>query len=629
MLAVVLLLVAGALFFWKMPSSGGRSAVAVAQLAPADTLFFAQVSDVPRTQARWRETALFRLTQEPEVQAFLEKPLAQAPALAQWRAHAERLARAQPRQAFVAVTSVEASATRFTAGFSFAGSRADVEALLAEPRRAVRDAWPAGKAELLSHAGTEIELFSEKGNTVAEAFRDGWYFVANDLALLQATLDRQARPAGTQAGGSLAGDELFQRSLKPLPLDADAVVFLRSGALMDRLAGVMAAAGQQLGSVEMSELQKTPAIAASTKLEGAGFRDTIFMAAAAGAAKEPALPRQTLGLSTPDTVLYYSAVLPPKTELPASAAPLMAFLPALAAAEQALAAKGLKFADLGAAFGPEFSTLLDWPKTAGQPSLLLSLGVRDAAKARAFTEALAGDPGTPGAWTRQAQDGATLYSPAMAGGVPSLISPSLALTEKALLLGLTSEALTGGMARLRSGGAGLSETPEYQAAVKAVGEPTTSFAFLDLRKLVDRAYGLARPFVAMSLAFNPEANRYVDAGKLPGTETLSKHLGPAVYSQSVSENGTLIESVGALTFNQAIFGGAVAAGAAAFPMLQQQLQGGGLNLPVQPLSPGAPASPPAANPPPPPAAPAAPAPEAASPAPPVEAFHAPATNFPS
>jgi hypothetical protein len=78
----------------------------------------------------------------------------------------------------------------------------------------------------------------------------------------------------------------------------------------------------------------------------------------------------------------------------------------------------------------------------------------------------------------------------------------------------------------------------------------------------------------MSLAFSPDSAKYVDAGKLPNTETISKHLSPAVYSQSVSEEGTLIESVGPLTFNQVAgvtIGGVLAA---ALPMIENAVSGG-------------------------------------------------------
>jgi hypothetical protein len=102
----------------------------------------------------------------------------------------------------------------------------------------------------------------------------------------------------------------------------------------------------------------------------------------------------------------------------------------------------------------------------------------------------------------------------------------------------------------------------------------------------------------MSLAFSPDAGQYLDAGKLPGTETISRHLTPSIYSQSVTAEGTLIESIGTLTFNQvlvAAIGGGVAA---AFPMIESTLSGG---LKLDPVTLGLPPPTPAPEPPPAPA----------------------------
>ena len=49
--------------------------VSAAQLAPAETLLLADFPDLPATAMRWKETALYALLHEPQVQAFLAKPL--------------------------------------------------------------------------------------------------------------------------------------------------------------------------------------------------------------------------------------------------------------------------------------------------------------------------------------------------------------------------------------------------------------------------------------------------------------------------------------------------------------------------------------------------------------------------
>ena len=69
----------------------------------------------------------------------------------------------------------------------------------------------------------------------------------------------------------------------------------------------------------------------------------------------------------------------------------------------------------------------------------------------------------------------------------------------------------------------------------------------------------------MSMAFSPEAGQYFDAGKLPTTDVLIRHLGPSTFSQRQVENGILIESAGTLTVDQAVLGTAAGIGAAALP----------------------------------------------------------------
>ena len=48
-----------------------------ATLVPADTVFFASLTDLPRSVIRWQGTSLAKIGSEPEVKAFLEKPLSQ------------------------------------------------------------------------------------------------------------------------------------------------------------------------------------------------------------------------------------------------------------------------------------------------------------------------------------------------------------------------------------------------------------------------------------------------------------------------------------------------------------------------------------------------------------------------
>lgn len=539
------------------------------ELVPAETIFFAHFPDLRRSAERWPKTSLAQIGAEREVQDFLAKPRAAVPQLKMWSEKLAQLQRIQPGEAFVAVTSIDGPAPRFVAGLSFSGRQAELEALLAEPRAEMKRAWPAGRSEITTHQRTEIETFTYGDKVVGEAIRDGWYLVSNDLDLLRGTID--AVPQGLGPKG-LGANELYGKATARLPQDGEAVLYAQVGVLSERLVSLLVASGQTLDPKQVADLKKVQAIAWGTKFDGAQMRDTLFVLSP-GNESEPPLARSTLAFSTPQTFLTYAAALPTTMELPESSLALGAFIPGFAAMEKALADQGLKFADFGKAFGREFGAVLSWPESSPQPSTLLALEVRDAAKAKGFVEALTGGLPPSPAWGRQEKDGVTIYqSPAVSGLIA--MTPCLALTDRFLILGFSQAEIAVALDQLKAGQIVIAQSAAFGQVAKTVGEPTSGFGYLDLKTLFERSYGTLRPFLAMSLAFSPDSAKYIDAGKLPSTEVISKHLSPSVYSQSVSADGTLIESVGTLTFNQVLVGTIGGAVAAAFPMIESALAGG-------------------------------------------------------
>jgi len=604
---IVLAAVAVAAAFVLLKKTVGAHTRAT-ELAPAETIFFAHFPDLRRSAERWPKTDLAQIGAEKEVQDFLAKPRAAAPQLKMWTEKLAQLERIQPGEAFLAVTSIDGPVPRFVAGVSFSGRKAELEALLAEPRAELKRAYPAGRSEIATQGRTEIETFTYGDKMVGEAVRDGWYLVSNDLELLRRTIDAVPQGLGPQG---LGANELYGKATGRLPRDGEAVLYAQVGVLSERLVSLLVASGQALDPKQVADLKKVQAIAWGTKFDGAQMRDTLFVLSP-GNESEPPLARSTLAFSTPQTFLTYAAALPTTMELPESSLALGAFIPGFAAMEKALADQGLKFADFGKAFGREFGAVLSWPESSPQPSTLLALEVRDAAKAKGFVEAFTGGLPPSPAWGRQEKDGVTIYqSPASAGLIP--VAPSLALTDRFLVFGFSQAEIAAALEQLKAGQIAIAQTATFGQAAQAVGEPTSGFGYLDLKTLFERSYGTLRPFLAMSLAFSPDSAKYLDAGKLPNTATISKHLSPSVYSQSVSPDGTLIESVGTLTFNQVLVGTIGGAAAAAFPMIENALAGGmkldpnSLLNPAAALSNPAPQTIPASESEPAPAAPAVPA----------------------
>ncbi|HSI14174.1 MAG TPA: DUF3352 domain-containing protein [Chthoniobacter sp.] len=544
--------------------------VAATELVPAETIFFAHFPDLRRTGERWPKTALAQIGAEPEMKAFLAKPRANAPQVKMWDQTLARLDHVAPGEAFLAVTSIEGNAPRYIAGFSFGGRKADVDALLAEPRADFKRAWPTGKSDLTMQGKTEIETFTYQENTIGEAFCEDWYLVSNDMELLRKTIDISSLGLGEKA---LAANDLYRKSTAHLPADGEVVLFSQVGTISDRIIALLTAAGQAPDPKQVAEWKKIQAITLGTKFEDALMRDTLFIFSPGGGAEAP-LAQNALALSDPNTLLTYTTVLPTTIDVAdASLGVLRTMVPGFLGFETALSAKDLKLADFPKAFGPEFGTLIDWAEGAPQPSTLLAMDVRDAATAKKFVEAFTGGAAGTAPWGREEKEGVTIYQSPPAEGTFSF-APTLALTEHFLVIGFSQPQVLEGLTQLKSGKAAIVASPAFAQAAKSVNVPTSGYSYLDLKTLVERSYGTLRPFIAMSLAFAPDSGKYIDAGKLPNTETITKHLSPAVYSQSVSAEGTLIQSVGPLTFNQVVgvtLGGVLAA---AFPMIENAVSGG-------------------------------------------------------
>ena len=160
----MLLLAVGAAAFIYLQRQQAASRVRATALAPEETILFVHLPDVRQTAIRWPRTALAQIGKEPEIQAFLERPRAKLSWLSAIESRIEQITQAAPREAYLAVTSLEGESPRFVAGFSFSGGRAAVDELLAEPRAALRRAWPAGKADIVSYAGGDIDGHREGAN---------------------------------------------------------------------------------------------------------------------------------------------------------------------------------------------------------------------------------------------------------------------------------------------------------------------------------------------------------------------------------------------------------------------------------------------------------------------------------
>jgi len=482
------------------------------------------------------QTDLYKIWSEPDVQAFLEKPRRKSVWMRTWIERFDDMLRAAPGEIFLAVTALDGPQASFVAGFSFAGSQQSAQGLARHLRE-----------QLLPGAG------------IVSTFRGNWYLCASDAGLLEALLARfDGKPVP-----ALAGAPLFQQSTAPLGIGQDLVLYGKPASLAGRLDFLTGLAGEAKSTAQ-------EAVAMATKIDGARLRDIIFLPGS-GSAQRSALSRRTLSLTPPQTLLYYATEVTLLRPSP-GAGSLASLVPGLIGIEQRLAEKGLTWDDLPNAIGPEVGAMVEWPEDAVLPTLLLASEVRDRAKALNFMEILTHPPPPGAAWEKEERDGVTTWN-APAQGF-SFMRPAAALTDRFALLGISLEAIASALPKAGIQSPSLGQSAAFQEVARFIPEQASAFGYLDLPRLFERVYRMARPFITLSLAFSAEAGAPFDAGKLPPGEVISKHLSATVLSQSRNEGGMIIESSGSITLPELLLGVGAGGIATGLPDLSGVVPGG-------------------------------------------------------
>jgi hypothetical protein len=526
----VLILVAVVLFLREAGPSDA------AMLVPEDTVFLASFSDLPRSFLRWQGTCLAKIGKEPEVKAFLEKPLAKLMANPGTDETGRILIGLKPGRMFVAVTGVTTERVDALVGFQYWGGRKDFDGAVARMRQEL----PPGETTRENHEGREIVCSRHGSFTVFTATQGRWGFVSTNGDLIKSALDR-AR--GIKNTPSLSSNPRFQEVSKRMLNSPDFSFYLQPQKVLD----VLLAAGRSLGAESIPEqiedLRATEAVGGSLKLDGELHRDALFLLRKS---PKPAdtLAHKTARFTAPETVVFIDFLA------------RFAGLPSLL--EKALVgtapqAEIVELAELvSSAFGPECAVVLNWGTGQMAPSGILAVEIRDRSKADdALKKLISLFPET----RVVDEDGIKLYS------IPSvsnpLASPTLTLTDEFLIAGVDP---TGVLRAARSGGGAIEGLPAFAPAIHAYRSANEVFAFINTRDVFVRAYTALRPVILFGAQVMPGAADMIDTGKLPQTETIARHLPPVILSQQRLEDGVFLESSGPVTVSELAV--AAAAGAA-------------------------------------------------------------------
>ncbi|MEY2556390.1 MAG: hypothetical protein QOF93_1534, partial [Verrucomicrobiota bacterium] len=380
-------------------------------------------------------------------------------------------------------------------------------------------------------------------NQVATVYDGQWFFASNDLAELKAVLDR-ADGRGTDRQTTLEADDAFRGAMKHMPASYALLFYLQPKALSEKLVSLRNAMG--VSADQNAMVDQIRSVCAATRFDKGKIRDVLFvgMPKAQSAQK---LTQSSLALGTSETFLYLTTLLNPDrlAGINEGGLPVGAWLRKVF---DVTARAGVTVDDWKAAFDMELGSLADWPQNSRWPSMITTLRVKDPVRANKIVNALthAIDEDVP--WTKTEKNGVAYFymqSPAALFA----ITPTIALSNQVLIAGLDSVSVESAINRRTKSSGGLADSSAYKSAVRAVPVPIDAFVYVDTALLYSRLDSALRPMLLMSAAFMPAISDYVDVGKLPAPEIVTKHLSPIVSSQRYDGDGYVTESSGPVTLD--------------------------------------------------------------------------------
>lgn len=579
----------GAFWYLRNRPDAAQSAQRAAELAPAGAVIFLEMPDVARTLKRWEETALRQISLEPEWQAFAgrldeflfsslpEQNLGEAFAL---------LKEADPASFFAAIMDPNAESKQYLVGFSYRGKKTAVKSAIERWKKTVAGRLSNVESVLTPHGETEIESVRSAGASMAFAYRDNWFFLASDVPMMRALLDRYSKPAGT-----LGKEARYLECLRQALPEADFHLYLNAEEMQKSQARAHAALMEEMkkngGTATFSEplaLQPadddTKAMFYSVKLEGRNMRSRLYYDLPKVPVFQPAAHRLA-GFNGGHTLAYGAINLAGAEEWWwKSFHEKTTDLRGSPAGADALAAKGLKPADALKIFGPELSIHASWDPLSPMPSAFAAVELRDPAQARKYVEALVEQTSASagGAPTKKEEHGTTFW---FGSGGFLIPEPTMALNEKHLILSLDHASAVSAVKQFSEKNARFDQAPAFQAVRNQLPSPAGAVLHVDMARLVEVAYSKARPFIANGIIGNPSASKYLDAGKLPQPGIFTKHLGPLVATHANVPGGIAIESLGPLPLEATAI---PAASAAAYFLIARPMMAPGGTAPAARLT---------------------------------------------
>jgi Protein of unknown function (DUF3352) len=539
LLAVLVLGAASAV--WIMRGAAGPTDAAA--LLPAETVALASLPDLPRSASRWPKTILAKIGAEPEMKAFLERPIQHFTKNRGGHEAAGVLWQLKPGRIFVSVVSMDSNDAALLVGFQFWGGKSGHDVAVARLREEISRGGPAPEIARETYNRVEIASSKHQGFTLYNASQGQWGFLSNNLAALKDAIDRAA---GRKKDDSLAENARYKEVLAKLIADPDLLLFCQPQSALETLLEVGSSLGAQPVPQQVEQLRKVEAVGATTKFDEANLRDAIFVLR-----RNPpdvgSLNHASMKFTSPETAVYFAFASDFRQILDAASNAIAAGVPTLPAMQSNRLAELIP-----QAFGPDCAISLWWTPQQIRPSGFVAVQIRDKPKAEESVRELL--TLFPDAQVTESEGIRYLSFPSLQS---AFVNPTIALDTDFLLLGVDPGEL-GHSLQASKVGASLEKSPVFSSALPAFKAANEVFGFADTKLLFERGFPLLRQVIIFGAAVVPGASDVIDASKLPETASIAKHLQPIIYSQTRIPEGYLVESSGPITMNQAALLGGMA-----------------------------------------------------------------------
>jgi len=584
-IAVLVLLtavVAAALVYFALKKPAPRAA----DLLPESTLALLDIPDLSKSRTEFAKTEFYALWHEPEVQAFLAKPLAalrEASASVGAPKDADTIGGlafdAMQGEAFLAVTHVTLFPVfnpGLIAGVDVRTKRIEAVAGLYKLEGQLKHAYPKGTYQKKEYLGVKYTLWeTDPGFPVCHAF-------FNSLVVFTLGEDSMRDMIASWTGQvprdfkRLANSDKFKNVQQHASTNHEFLAYFNVEEVLGLVGPLLAFAPQTAGVYQKFSRIQTAAY--SLSFQDRGIQDVGFVAYSSSVPKPtPPTQRKTLALTTPDALVYSVG----SADLAATYEEVMQSLSQsgnenlmLAAGQfqQGLRSRGIRMGeDVLQRLGPEFAVVANWHPGTRSPGIAIVSEVTDADKLRpaldaamdALRESYAGTNETL-PWDVTEGAGQKLRSVHIGPGLPA---PTYALTDQFFILASNPDYARALLIQAKELKPTLATSTVYQQSMKRLPANGSSYGYVDLGGLFTSLYGLMK-----SVLTGTGSNPFVDVSKLPQSETIAKHLFPLV-SATVSEpqqtTSTSFSPVGKSLAVVAGVGGAVWAVNTFGPQLQQ------------------------------------------------------------